>query len=206
MDKLIEKLVNEKFLKTPEVIEAFYKIKRQDFLPAEIVDQESFDIPLPIGHDQTISQPYTVAFMLEALKLKKGQKALDIGSGSGWSTALLAEIVGPKGKVFGIERIKELKEFGEKNAAKYNFNNVTFIHGDGTKGLPNKAPFDRIMVSAAAFRIPKALKEQLAIGGRMIIPTEAQDLRIIERVSDKNFSEVIHQGFLFVPLVEGELK
>lgn len=204
MNKLIEKLIDEGYLRTPEVIEAFYKVQRQDFLPPEISHQDSFDIPLPIGHDQTISQPYTVAFMLEALKLKRGQKVLDVGSGSGWSTALLASIVGPKGKVFGIERIDELRGFGEKNAAKYNFNNVIFAHGDGAKGLPKEAPFDRIMVSAAAFRIPEDLKKQLAIGGRMIIPTEAQDLRIIERKSENDFKETIHQGFLFVPLIEGE--
>lgn len=205
MNELIEKLIDEKYLKTPEVIEAFYKIQRNDFLPPEIADQDSFDIPLPIGYDQTISQPYTVAFMLEALKLQRGQKVLDVGSGSGWSTVLLADIVGPKGKVFGIERIKELKEFGEKNATKYGLENLTFIYGDGAKGLPNEAPFDRIMVSAAAFRIPEDLKKQLAIGGRMVIPTEAQDLRIIERKSDNDFKETIHQGFLFVPLVEGDV-
>ncbi len=204
MKNLVEKLIADGYLKTPAVIEALQQVKRADFMPDDMVDQADFDVPLPIGHDQTISQPFTIGFMLETLQPKAGQKVLDVGSGSGWTTALLAAIVGPSGKVYGIERIKALKEFGEKNIAKYKFNNVEVVYGDGTKGLPTAAPFDRIMVSAAAFRIPAALKEQLAVGGRMIIPTEAQDLRMIERVSEKEFNETIHRGFLFVPLIEGK--
>lgn len=202
MDKLIQKLINQGALKTPAIIDAFYKIKRQDFMPPEVADQEGVNAPLPIGHGQTISQPFTVAFMLELLEPQAGNKILDIGSGSGWATALLAEVVGSSGKVFGIERIPELKEFGRKNLAKYNFSNVKFFCQDGAKGLPKHAPFDRILVSAAAMEIPENLKEQLKVGGRMVIPTEKQDIRLIEKVGENEYQQTVHPGFIFVPLIE----
>jgi len=202
MNELIKNLVEDGYLKTPAIINAFHKIKRRDFLPPDLAGEEIFDSPLPIGHRQTISQPLTVALMLELLAPALGQKILDIGAGSGWTAALLAEITGAKGKVFAVERIAELKEFGERNAAKYHFNHVTFLCRDGTKGLPDEAPFDRILVSAAAPEIPRALKEQLAVGGRLVIPTAAEDIRLIEKISDQKYKERIFQGFLFVPLIE----
>jgi protein-L-isoaspartate(D-aspartate) O-methyltransferase len=144
--------------------------------------------------------------MLELLQPKKGDKVLDIGSGSGWTTALLAEIVGENGKVFGIEIIPELKEFGEENTKKYNFvesKRAIFICGDGSKGLKDEAPFDKIHVGAAAAEIPKALLEQLKIGGRMVIPVgvEVQDMVLIEKISEKEYKEERYPGFLFVPLI-----
>ncbi|OGY43398.1 MAG: protein-L-isoaspartate O-methyltransferase [Candidatus Buchananbacteria bacterium RIFCSPHIGHO2_01_FULL_39_14] len=202
MDELIQQLISDGYLKTPAIIDAFYKIKRRDFLPPDLASEEAINAPLPIGHGQTISQPLTVAFMLELLKPEVGQKILDIGSGSGWTTAILAEIVGPKGKIFGIERIAELKEFGEQNTAKYNFSNVKFFCRDGTKGLDESAPFDRILVGAAANEIPNTLKDQLKIGGRLVIPTEQQDIRLIIREGKNKFKEIIYHGFVFVPLIE----
>ncbi len=202
MEELIQQLISQGYLKTPAIIDAFYRVKRRDFLPPDLVEEESINAPLPIGHGQTISQPLTVAFMFELLKPETGQKILDIGFGSGWTTALLAEIVGPQGKVFGIERVPELKDFGQKNLAKYNFSNVEFFCQDGSKGLPNQAPFDRIIVAAAAFEIPKALKKQLKVGGRMVIPTSAQDIRLVERIGENKYKETIYPGFVFVPLIE----
>jgi len=202
MINLTQQLVAEGYIKMPEIIQAFYKIKRGDFLPSELADQEEVDAPLPIGHGVTNSQPLTVAFMLELLEPKPGQNILDIGSGSGWTTALLAEIVGSKGKISGVERISEIKEFGDRNIKKYNFSNVKIICGDGSKGLPNEAPFDRILVSAAAFEIPPELKNQLKIGGRLVIPTKAGDIRLIVRKKKNEFSEKIFSGFDFVPLIE----
>jgi len=203
MEELINQLISGGYLKTPHIIRAFNKIQRRDFLPPDLIQQESQNLPLPIGHGQTISQPLTVAFMFELLSPEPGQKILDIGSGSGWTTAMLCEIVGPKGKVFGIERIAELKEFGQKNVTKYRFANVKFFCQDGSKGLPNQAPFDRIIVAAAAFEVPKELKQQLKIGGRMVIPTVDQDIRLIEKITEGEYKETIYPGFVFVPLVEG---
>ncbi len=122
--ELVEHLIKRGVLKTPKIIEAFKKIDRKDFVKEEFLEEAYFDTPLPIGFGQTISQPYTVAFMLELLEPKEGDTVLDIGSGSGWTTALLAYIVGNKGKVIGVERIKELVEFGKKNLAKYKFKNA----------------------------------------------------------------------------------
>jgi len=206
MSNLIKQLIKDGYLKTPEIINAFYKIKREDFVLPQFKEEAEANYPLPIGYNQTISQPLTVAFMLELLQPKKGDKVLDIGSGSGWTTALLAEIVGENGKVFGIEIIPELKEFGEENTKKYNFvesKRAIFICGDGSKGLKDEAPFDKIHVGAAAAEIPKALLEQLKIGGRMVIPVgvEVQDMVLIEKISEKEYKEERYPGFLFVPLI-----
>jgi len=200
---LVEKLIEKGYLKTPRIISAFRKIKRSDFLPEKLKNLAELDEPLPIGFGQTISQPLTVAFMLELLQPKKGDKILDVGSGSGWTTSLLAEIVGSKGKVYAIEIIKELKEFGEKNTKKYNFVNkgiVKFICGDGSKGLPEKSPFDKILVSASAEEIPVELKEQLKIGGRLVIPVRDSIFLIVRK--NNEFEEKEFFGFSFVPLIK----
>ena len=203
--KLVEKLIKQKYLKTPEIISAFRKIKRIDFLPEELKQFAELNGPLPIGYEQTISQPLTVAIMLELLQPKKGDNILDIGAGSGWTTALLSEIVGKSGKVYGIELIRELKEFGEKNTENYNFVKkgiVKFIYGDGSKGLPEKAPFDKILVSASADKISSELKEQLKINGRLVIPVKNSVFLIIKK-SDR-FEEEEFPGFSFVPLIKEE--
>lgn len=201
MEILIQQLIDQGYLKTPAIINAFKKIRREDFLPEQLKSEAGINAPIPVGYGQTNSQPLTVAFMLELLQPQPGHKVLDIGSGSGWTSALLAEIVGASGQVFAVERIPELVEFGKKNAAKYNFKNLQFIFGDGTKGLPAEAPFDRILVSAAAVEVPDALKNQLAVGGKMVIPTSAQDIRLIEKVNKDDYRETVFPGFVFVPLV-----
>ena len=117
---LVDNLIEDGYLKTPEIISAFRKIKREDFLPKNLKSLGELNEPLPIGKGQTISQPLTVAFMFELLQPKKGDIILDVGSGSGWTTSLLGEDVGKSGKVYGIEIIKEIKEFGEENTKKYN--------------------------------------------------------------------------------------
>lgn len=204
---LIQQLIDQGYLKTPRIITAFQKIKRRDFVLPELVNEAEGDYPLSIGYGQTISQPATVAFMLEQLQPQPGDKVLDIGSGSGWTTALLAEIVGPEGKVYGIERIAELKEFGENNTRKYNFvesGRAVFIVGDGSKGLAKFAPFDKIHVGAAAVKIPPDLLNQLVIGGRMIIPIgiDWQEMVVIDRKGPNDYQEKRFPGFVFVPLVE----
>lgn len=201
-DALLENLVDEGYITTPEYIEAFRQVRRDSFLPEGMELEASVNAPLPIGHDQTISQPLTVAFMLEMLSPQAGNTVLDIGSGSGWTTALLAQIVGPSGHVYAVELIPELYAFGQANVAKYQFKNVTMLCGDGTKGMLEHGPFDRIQVAAAAKKIPQVLLDQLKVGGKMIIPTQAEDLRLVERVSKKEYKTKIFPGFLFVPLIE----
>ena len=201
---LIEDLISEGWLKTPRIIEAFKKIKRVDFLPENLKDLAQLNEALPIGYGQTISQPLVVAFMLELLQPKEGEKILDIGSGSGWTSALLAEIVGEKGKVIALEIIPELVEFGKKNVAKYNFLEkkiVEFILGDGSKGYSKEAPFDKILVSASAKKCYDAWREQLKVGGRIVTPI-GNSIWLFIKKSKEEFEEFEYPGFVFVPLIE----
>jgi protein-L-isoaspartate(D-aspartate) O-methyltransferase len=199
----IQKLIKQEWLKSPSIIQAFQKIKRQDFLPEDMKGLADLDRALPIGFGQTISQPLVVAFMLEQLDPQPGHKILDIGSGSGWTSALLAEIVGSKGKVIAIEIVPELKEFGEKNTSKYNFIKkgiVDFICIDGSKGYLKEAKFDRILASASGRELPLAWKEQLKIKGRIVAPIGTSIWTFIKK-SKNSFEEIEHPGFAFVPLI-----
>ena len=198
---LVENLKSEGWLKTEKIIEAFKKIKREDF--AIDKDLSYFDTALEIGKGQTISQPLVVAFMLELLQPKEGEKILDIGSGSGWTTALLAHCVGKNGKVIAVEIIPELKEFGENNVKKYNFIKkgiVKFVLGDGKFGYKKEAPFDKILVSASATEIPQELKNQLKVGGKIVIPIYNS---IVEatKINQNKFKEEAYPGFVFIPLI-----
>ncbi len=193
---------------TFKITRAFKKIKREDFLLPEDKSKAKINAALPIGHGQTISQPATVAFMLELLQPKAGDKILDVGSGSGWTTALLAEIVGKRGKVYGIERILELKNFSEQNMSKYNFikkGRVIIIHGNGYAGLPEYAPFDKILVSAAAVKTPPQLLAQLKVKGKMVIPIgkqyKNQEIVLYEKTGKNKFKIEHFPGFVFVPLL-----
>jgi len=179
--------------------EAFSEVDRAGFVLPQYLESVNVDAPLPIGEGQTISQPTTVRMMLEWLAARPGDKVLDIGSGSGWTTALLSNIVGPKGKVFAVERIEKLKEFGEKNCRNAGVKNVEFYIAGPTLGLPENAPFDRILVSAAAEEMPEELLDQLKTGGKMVIPIGNS---IFEIKKEKNkLKRIEHQGFVFVPLI-----
>ena len=179
---------------------AFKAINRVDFVPENVKVYANLDRPLPIGYGQTISQPTTVYMMLEWLDPQEGHKVLDVGSGSGWTTALLAAIVGKKGVVHAVERVPELLEFGRRNCAKYHLKNVTFHNAGQVYGSPLKSPFDRILVSAAANKLPSELIAQLAPGGKMVIPIQ-NDIHVISKSPDDNIRTVVHEGFVFVPLV-----
>jgi protein-L-isoaspartate(D-aspartate) O-methyltransferase len=207
---LIDSLIQEGWLKTPRIIDSFKEIKRVDFLPEDIKDLAELNEALPIGYGQTISQPLVVAFMIELLGPRPGDKILDVGSGSGWTTALLAEIVTSdkqqekKGKVIAIEIIPELTKFGEKNVAKYNFIKkgiVEFICADASKGYKKEAPFDKILASASAKELPWAWKEQLKIGGRIVTPI-GNSIWLFIKKSEDGFEQIEYPGFVFVPLIE----
>jgi len=209
--ELTEHLIQTGYLRSPRIISAFKKIDREDFIPEELTGQAYGNYPLPIGHGQTISQPLTVAFMLELLSAKKGDKILDLGAGSGWTTALLAEIVGRQGQVWGTEIVKPLAKFGQKNLTKYHFAQARVVPSGNKLGLPQEAPFDKILVSAAAESLPKELVRQLVIGGKLVIPIQGSIFKI-EKVPasaqtpsrDGSATKTKKQefpGFAFVPLI-----
>jgi len=206
MNKLINRLIKDGYLKSDSVINAFSRINRIEFIPKDVELQANVDIALPIGYGQTVSQPLTVAFMLELLEPKAGHKILDVGSGSGWTTSLLSEIVGDSGKVIAVERIKELSEFGKKNIEKFNFikRGIAEVYcTDGSLGYPEKAPYDRILVSASCPYIPESLKNQLKIGGKMVLPV-GNSILYLEKKSDNEFYKEEYFGFSFVPLITKE--
>jgi len=207
MSRLIDRLIKEGYLNSPRIIQAFKEISRADFALGELIKKEGrefieeYNAPLSISFGQTVSQPLTVAFMLELLQPEKGDRILDIGSGSGWQTALLAKIVGQDGFVYAIERIRELKEFGQRNVGKYGFKNVEFVCGDGSKGLGDKAPFDRIIAAAAGEEIQPEWKKQLKIGGRLAAPV-GNAIRLLIKTGEDKFKKKEYPGFAFVPLIK----
>ena len=201
--KMVEDQIKGRGIKDLSVLKAVSTVKRELFVPEKYRDLAYSDRPLPIGHNQTISQPYIVAYMTEQLQVEKDQKVLEIGTGSGYQAAVLAELVN---HVFTIEIIPELAEGAEKVLNKTGYDNITIRTGDGYKGWPDQAPFDRIMVTAAPEEIPEKLVQQLANDGRMIIPVGAnlfmQYLWLIKR--DKN-GKITKEKILpvrFVPMVK----
>ncbi|MBI4050328.1 MAG: protein-L-isoaspartate(D-aspartate) O-methyltransferase [Candidatus Doudnabacteria bacterium] len=205
MRELVNNLKKLGVLKSPKIIEAFLANDRRRFVASEYADLAYEDMPLPIGAGQTISQPYTVAFMLELLQPQPGQKILDIGAGSGWTAALLAHIVGPKGKVYALEVVPELCEFARANFEKFHYPNLELKRQSGWEGLPARAPFDRILVSAAARAVPRVLKQQLGVPGRMVIPVGGefiQSVKLIEKTAADKLREKDYPGFAFVPFVK----
>lgn len=198
--ELVRHLINNNALKTKRIINAFSKVDRAKFCLDKYKELSYTDQPLPILAGQTISQPTTVAIMTELLQPSKGDNVLEIGTGSGYQAAILAEIVNP-GKVYTIETISELVEYSKNNLKGYN--NIEIIQSDGSQGLAEKAPFDCIIVTACAPEIPKPLKEQLKYGGRMVIPVGkkkySQNLLLVLK---KDKFEINNIGlFAFVPLI-----
>ena len=204
-EELIESLVRWGYIKKPEIIEVFKKVPRHEFVPADIRKYAYIDQPLPIGYGQTISAPSMIAIMLDALDLKPGQKVLEIGTGSGYNASLIAELVGPEGKVFTIERIAKLADFGRANLKKTGYERVHVVVGDGTCGYKKEAPWDRILVTACAPELPKPLVEQLKIGGKLAVPVGShymfQTLLVAEKRGEKEISVRECGGCSFVPLV-----
>ena len=195
-DVLIAKGIQEQ-----KVLDAIRAIPRHLFLDSGFEDHAYQDKAFPIGAEQTISQPYTVAFQTELLQIKPNDAILEIGTGSGYQTAVLLHL---KAKVFTIERQQELFKKTKLFFGKMNYRPKKVIFGDGYKGLPEDAPFDGIIVTAGAPHVPKALLSQLKIGGRLVIPVgvDSQVMTLFQRKSEKEFEKQELGSFRFVPLLE----
>ncbi len=191
-----------KGIRNEKVLEAMGRIPRHLFMESSFINFAYKDQAFPIGAGQTISQPYTVAFQTSLLDVQKNDKILEIGTGSGYQAAVLDEL---GAKVFTIERQKELYQKVQKFLPSLGYSPACFF-GDGYKGLPNLAPFDKILVTAGAPYIPEALKLQLKIGGKLVVPVgdnNRQEMCEVKRVSEDNYISKKHGGFVFVPMLKG---
>jgi protein-L-isoaspartate(D-aspartate) O-methyltransferase len=197
---MVDSQLRARGISDPCVLDAMLRVPRHEFVPEPYRAQAYEDHPLPIGDGQTISQPYIVALMLESLQLAPTEKVLEVGTGSGYVTALLAELAA---QVFSIERHASLAESARSVLAALGYTNIGVFTGDGALGLTAGAPFDAILVSAAALRVPPALPSQLGDGGRMIIPIgspDSQQLQFIRMVNGRPINS-LRELVRFVPLV-----
>jgi protein-L-isoaspartate(D-aspartate) O-methyltransferase len=197
-EKMVETQIKARGVKDPRVLSALLKVERHRFVPEEYLNSSYSDQPLPIGEGQTISQPYIVALMTELLELKGGEKVLEIGTGSGYQAAILAELAK---EVYSIEIIESLASKAQNLLLELGYQNIKVKAGDGYLGWPDVAPFDAIIVTAAPDHIPKSLIEQLKEGGRMVVPvgTYTQELKkIIKRSGKIETTDVI--PVVFVPM------
>lgn len=200
--QMIEYQLEARGLKDQSVLNAVRAVPREKFVPTELVEFAYRDSPLPIAASQTISQPYIVALMIAALKLKPDDRVLEVGTGSGYAAAILAEIAA---EVYTVERHKILVDTARERLQTLNYSNIRIMHGDGSLGWPEYAPFDAIVVAAGGVEVPQALKEQLSIGGRLVIPVgrtlQSQQLIRVERISEFEFRQESLGDVRFVPLI-----
>lgn len=200
-DAMVQQQIVKRGIHSPEVIAALRKVPREKFIAKALGKFAYEDAPLPIAEQQTISQPYIVAFMLEALQLKGPERVLEIGTGSGYAAALLAELAA---EVITLERYQSLADEARAVLQGLGYNNVEVIQSDGTLGWPEQAPYEGIVVAAAAPEVPQALKNQLTIGGRLVIPVgtlDGQSLLCVTRTSECAYREEPLTQVRFVPLV-----
>ena len=203
-EKLREQMVRDQFIARgitdQRVLAAFYKVEREKFVPSEVRNKAYEDFPLSIGEGQTISQPYMVALMTQNLELKGNEKVLEIGTGSGYQTAILAELAR---EVYSVERIRALAERARKLLKKLGYNNVKILISDGTLGWEESSPYDRILVTAGAKEIPDPLTDQLEEGGVMVIPvgnSYSQDLEVVRKRKNRIKTATVEKC-VFVPLI-----
>jgi protein-L-isoaspartate(D-aspartate) O-methyltransferase len=200
-NRLIERL-REKGIRSEAVLEVLGQVPRHIFVDEALAQRAYEDTALPIGSNQTISQPFIVALMTEHLLNVPRDRVLEIGTGSGYQTAVLSKLVR---RVYTVERIASLMDRAKERFRALRLRNIHTKYADGNLGWPEQAPFDAIMVTAGARTVPQALQEQLAVGGRMVIPVgqdSAQELRVIDRVDD-GFRETSIESVRFVPLLRG---
>jgi protein-L-isoaspartate(D-aspartate) O-methyltransferase len=199
-DRMVEEQIKDRGIRQPRLLEAFRRVPRHFFVPADLQEQAYTDHPLPIGSGQTISQPYIVALMTERLHLQGHERVLEIGAGSGYQTAILAEMAL---EVFSVERVPELLSAASDRLARLGYLNIHLTHGNGSLGWPAHAPYEAVVVTAAAPEVPEPLLSQLADGGRMVIPIgppEGQMLVVVEKRGGLVRREDI-ATCVFVPLV-----
>ena len=198
-DALIDYWLKNKIITDQRLIKAFQEVKRENFITKEFINEAYGDYPLPIGHEQTISQPTTIMLMTEALELKSTDKVLEIGSGSGYQAVLISKLAK---KVVSIEIIKDLVLFAKENIKNGNIKNVEIIHGDGSNGYEKSAPYDKIIVTAACPKIPEALIEQLKDNGIIVAPVGplyGQVMVKARKIKNQLITEKLGD-FMFVPL------
>ncbi len=198
---MVESQIKRRGIRDLRVLQAMSRVPRHRFIPRHLWDQAYHDYPLPIGEDQTISQPYMVALMSEALELRGPEKVLEVGTGSGYQAAILAELAK---EVYTIERLASLAHHAEQILKALGYRNIHVLIGDGTLGWPPAAPYDAIIVTAGAPKIPPALLEQLGLGGRLVIPVGdrfTQTLTRIRRTPDGGLKTEYLGGCRFVKLI-----
>jgi len=205
-DSLVDKLLNQGYIRTENVKNAMLKVPREEFIPPENKPYAYADQPLPIGDGQTISAPHMVAIICEKLNLTEGMKVLEIGTGFGYNAAVVSELLGDDGHLFTVERLESLAKQARDNLKRTGYSDkVTVITGDGTIGYSEEAPYDRIYATASAPEIPEPLKEQLKIGGKLILPVGSidyfQELVCVERISTDEFKTHQLGGVVFVPMI-----
>jgi protein-L-isoaspartate(D-aspartate) O-methyltransferase len=204
IDDLIEFELKPSGITDDAVLAAMRKVKRHKFIPETLRDRAYGNYPLPIGENQTISQPYIVGLMTQALEIRKTDQVLEIGTGSGYQAAILAEL---SEIVYSIERVDTLSSRARTNLYSQGYDNIYLIVGDGTLGLPEYAPFDRIIVTAAAPKATETLLSQLKKGGKMVVPVgnrSIQDLKLIEKALNGRIYRKSLGGCRFVPLIGKE--
>ncbi len=204
-NEMVERQIAARGVRDPLVLAAMRRVPREAFVPEDLREFAYYDTPLPIDAGQTISQPYMVAYMTEALELSGGEKVLEIGTGSGYAAAVLSEIAA---EVYTIERIGLLADESAEVLRSQGYDNVYVRHGDGTLGWPEEAPFDGIIVTAGGPTVPETLKLQLKTGGRLVIPVgdqeQMQELVRVTRVSRDEYRTENIAGVRFVPLIGEE--
>lgn len=198
---MVESQLRQRGIRDERLLAAMNRVPRHEFVNQQNWNEAYADHPIPIPEQQTTSQPYMIAAMIQAAQIKPEDRVLEIGAGSGYQTALLAELAS---QVFAVERYASLAEEAQNTLDRLGYRNAKIVTGDGSLGLPEAAPFDAIIVSAAAPRIPQALSEQLALGGRLLIPvgeSEQQLLQLVQRHPDGTISVRTLEGCRFVPLI-----
>ena len=200
--EMVETKLVARGIRDRRILDAFLSVPRELFLPSRLASSAYEDRALPIEAGQTISQPYVVARMVEMLRLDGHEKVLEVGTGSGYAAAILSHLAR---EIFTIERLDELVRLARRRLYQLDIRNVEVFRGDGSLGLPEHAPFDAIIVAAGGHQVPPALTDQLAVGGRLLIPVQAEEdyerLRLVTRVAEDRYLEEEHDEVCFVPLI-----